>query len=94
MSRARAHLTLDDADQAPELLVLASLDGALVALRVALVAAYPELTTELARRGQPPLGVAARRLLERVGSLELAIDHYRDALERARAPTITEDLPF
>jgi len=90
-----AALSLQDAASAPELLVMASLDATLPALRVAICAAFPELLTELGRKRDPPLLVAARRLADRACLLERAMRRYRDELERARAPRAdNDDLPF
>ena len=55
----------EDVVAAPELLVLASLEPALHALPVALVAAYPELLNELGRERDPPPLAGARRLLRK-----------------------------
>ena len=86
----------EDVVEAPELLVLASLEPTLHALRVALVVANPELLNELGRQRDPPPLAGARRLLQHAHRLGLAIDQYRRDLERAR--TLCErsydDLPF
>lgn len=79
----RALLPEDVAD-APELLVLACLESALHTLSVALVAAYPELLTELARQRDPPPLAGARRLVQHAHRLERAIGRYRRDLDRAR----------
>lgn len=90
-----APLSLQDAVEAPELLVLATLDATLVSLRVAIVASFPELLNELARTRDPPLLVAARRLSDLTWRLERAVGDYREQLERARAPCPeSDDLPF
>jgi hypothetical protein len=90
-----AALSAQDAVDAPELLVLASLDPTLLALRVAIVAAFPELVSELGHQRDPPLTKAARRLSDRACLLERAIRRYRDELERARVPAANiDDLPF
>ena len=86
----------EDVVEAPELLVLASLEPTLHALPIALVAAYPELLNERGRERDPPALATARQLMQRAHRLGRAIDQYRRDLERAR--TMREqrydDLPF
>lgn len=89
-----ARLTPEEASQAPELLVLASLDATLHALRVAIVAAFPELLRERGKERDPPLLAAARRLTDRASMLEVSARLYRDELEYARPPDPPHDLPF
>lgn len=89
-----AALTPEEASQAPELLVLASLDATLHALRVAIVAAFPELLRECGKEREPPLLAAARRLTDRAWTLEVAARRYRAELEYARLPEPANDLPF
>jgi hypothetical protein len=85
----------DDVGDAPELLVLASLDATLMALRVAICAAFPELLCELGRQRDPPLLKAARQLADRACQLERAIGRYRRELQRHRASLApNDDLPF
>jgi hypothetical protein len=86
----------EDVAEAPELLVMASLEPALHTLSVALVATYPELLSALGRQRDPPPLAGARRLLGHAHRLERAIGKYRRDLERER--TVRErgydDLPF
>jgi hypothetical protein len=86
----------EDVVEAPELLVLASLEPTLHALPIALVVAYPELLNERGRERDPPALATARQLLQRAHRLGRAIDQYRRDLERAR--TLREqsydDIPF
>ena len=91
-----AVLQPEDVVQAPELLVLASLEPVLQTLPVALVAAYPELLNELGRQRDPPLVAAARRLLACAHRLERSVGRYRADLERARTRRDRgyDDLPF
>ena len=89
-----ARLTPEEAWQAPELLVLASLDATLHALRVAIVAAYPELLRERGKERDPPLLAAARRLTDRASMLEVSARLYRDELEYTHPPDPPHDLPF
>jgi hypothetical protein len=91
-----AVLQPEDIVDAPELLVLASLEPTLHTLPVALVAAYPELLNELGRQRDPPLVAAARRLLACAHRLELSVGRYRADLERARTRRGRgyDDLPF
>jgi hypothetical protein len=89
-----ARLTPEEASQAPELLVLASLDATLHALRVAIVAAFPELLRERGKERDPPLLMAARRLTDRAWMLEVSARRYREELEYARPPEPQHDLPF
>jgi len=86
----------EDVVAAPELLVLASLEPALHALPVALVAAYPELLNELGRERDPPPLAGARRLLQHAHRLQRAITQHRRDLERARTLRARsyDDLPF
>jgi hypothetical protein len=89
-----APLTPEDVVDSPELLVLASLDATLLALRVAIVTAFPELIRERGRQRDPPLLAAARRLTDHACMLEDAARRYRDELEYARPPEPAVDLPF
>ena len=89
-----APLKPEEVVQAPELLVLASLDATLVALRVAIVAAFPELLRQRGKERDPPLLAAARRLTDRAWLLEHAARRYRDELDYARPPEPANDLPF
>jgi hypothetical protein len=84
----------DDVAEAPELLVLASLDATLMALRVAVYAAFPELSRERGLERDPPLLTAARRLADRASMLDDAVRRYREELDYARPPDPIDDLPF
>lgn len=79
-------LSPEDVAGAPELLVLTSLDATLLALRVAVVAAFPELLRERGKERDPRLLAAARRLTDRACMLEDAVKRYRRELEYARPP--------
>jgi hypothetical protein len=89
-----APLTPEEASQAPELLVLASLDATLHALRVAIVAAFPEMLRDRDKARDPPLLKAACRLAGRTWMLERAARRYRQELEYARPPEPIDHLPF
>jgi hypothetical protein len=87
-------LSLEDVAEAPELLVLASLDATLMAMRVAVIAAFPELLRERGKEREPPLLAAARRLTDRAWLLEHAMRRYREELDYARPRHSIDDLPF
>lgn len=89
-----AVLTPEQASEAPELLVLASLDATLHALGIAIIAAFPELLRERGKERDPPLLAAARRLADRARMLGDAASRYRQELEYARPPEPANDLPF
>lgn len=89
-----AALSPEEIAHAPELLVLESLDATLLALRVAIVAAFPELLRERRRERDPPLLAAARRLTDRAWSLKHAVRRYRDELDYARPRDPIDELPF
>ena len=91
---APSQLFPKDARDAPELLVLATLETNLWTLYLALTAAFPELIHELARQRDGPALRAARRLADRAAHLERAISSYRRALQLERLPPDYGDLPF
>jgi hypothetical protein len=92
---AISRLSPQEVSDAPELLALAALDTNLWTLQIALIAAFPELVDEWARRTDSPSIRSARRLSQAVVTLERAVAHYRKTLQAERAPPATyEDLPF
>jgi hypothetical protein len=81
---------------APELAVLALLDGVLHVTRDALLAAQPSLLGEPPAWRVDPELVAARSLLRDAAKLERAIVHYRQCLSRRLHDSADrdDDLPF
>ena len=69
-----------DAADAPELLVLESLEVCLHTLSIALIVEYPRLADEGARQPDGPTWRAAQRLSSRAQQLTRAIRSYRKVL--------------
>ena len=80
------HLEPQDVGEAPELLVLATLDSCLYTLRIALIAAYPRLADDYAPERDGPTWLAAQRLWKRASLLSKAIVSYRKALRAQLEP--------
>jgi hypothetical protein len=76
----------EDAAHAPELLVMVALGTTLWTLQIALIAAFPELIDEYAKKRDGPRARAARLLSDRATDLTKAIARYRKALRAERAP--------
>ena len=92
---AISRLSPQEVSDAPELIALAALDTNLWILDIALIAAFPELVDEWARRTDSPSSRAARRLSQAADALNRSIARYRKILQAERAPPATnEDLPF
>lgn len=92
---APSQLSPEEVAEAPELLVLATLDTNLWILQIALIAAFPELIDELARSRDGPSLRAARHLSERAALLQRAIERYQRVIRAERAPPRNhDDLPF
>ncbi len=75
-----------DAAESPKLLVFVALESTLWTLHIALIAAFPELIDDYAKKRDGPRAQAARLLSVRATGLTKAIVRYRKALRAARAP--------
>jgi hypothetical protein len=72
--------------EAPELLVLATLDSCLDTLTIALIAAFPRIADEYAPQRDGPAWRAAVRLSKRADLLSRAIMNYRKVLRAQLEP--------
>lgn len=76
----------DDVVETPELLVLCVLDTTLWSLQIALIAEFPELIDDFAKKREGPKARAAKLLSNRTTDLTKAIARYRKVLQAERAP--------
>ena len=75
-----------DVADAPELLLLETLETCLHALGIALILAYPPLADDYASERDGPTWRAAKRLSTQSTRLSRAIERYRKALRAQRMP--------